>query len=141
MNYLVKGLAHIGIMAEDAEARFYIYPAYRTMPGNELSEQLIADFGSDIIYYSEEGITHDPNESLFLKAINVDMDKELPEKVISVRNIDMNARLNFLFKVTEGSVIHIAEGLVIDFPDYMVLVPSINDTRSSTDIMLFFSKM
>lgn len=118
-----------GIMAEDAEARFYIYPAYRTMPGNELSEQLIADFGSDIIYYSEEGITHDPNESLLLKAINVDMDKELPEKVISVRNIDMNARLNFLFTVTEGSVIHIAEGLVIDFPDYMVLVPSVNDSR------------
>ena len=39
-----------GLMAEDAEARFYIYPAYRTMPGNELSEQLIADFGSEIIY-------------------------------------------------------------------------------------------
>lgn len=118
-----------GLMAEEAEARFHIYPDYRMLPGKVLSDQLIADFGSDQIYYSEAGVTLDPTEGVLIKAMDVDLDKELPEKVISVRNIDMNARLNFVFTVTQGSIIHISEGLEIDFPDYMVLVPSIDDVR------------
>ena len=112
-----------GLMAQSADVKFNINANYTDYPGNELADKLIAANGTDIIYYTEGGVTHDPEQGQVFKQINVDLDKQLPAEVLSVRSIDMDAALNFVFTVSEGAIMHLDEGFVIEFPHYMVLVP------------------
>lgn len=112
-----------GLMAQSADVKFNINANLTDVPGKELADLLISQYNTDIIYYTEDGITHDPEQSLVVKQINVDLDKELPEQVLSVRSIDMDASLNFIFTVSDGAIMHLDEGFVIEFPHYMVLDP------------------
>lgn len=112
-----------GLMAQSADVKFNINANFTDVPGRELADLLISQYNTDIIYYTEDGITHDPEQSLLVKQINVELDKELPEQVLSVRSIDMDASLNFIFTVSDGAIMHLDEGFVIEFPHYMVLEP------------------
>lgn len=112
-----------GLMAQSADVKFNINANLTDVPGKELADLLISQYNTDVIYYTDEGVTHDPELSLVFKQINVDLDKELPEQVLSVRSIDMDASLNFIFTVSDGAVMHLDEGFVIEFPHYMVLEP------------------
>ena len=112
-----------GLMAQSADVKFNINANLTDVPGKELADLLISQYNTDVIYYTEEGVTYNPENSLVFKQINVDLDKELPEQVLSVRSIDMDASLNFIFTVSDGAIMHLDEGFIIEFPHYMVLDP------------------
>ena len=109
-----------GISARSMTANLLISDNYTSNPGKELAEILAAQ-GIDKIYCSTTGeIDHDRNGIHENSPFNID--KELPESVLSIRTINMeNGRMNFTFTATEGAYIHLEKGFVIEFPDCISL--------------------
>lgn len=109
-----------GISARSMTANLLISDNYTSNPGKELAEILAAQ-GIDKIYCSTTGeIDHDRNG--IHENSPFDIDKELPESVLSIRTINMeNGRMNFTFTATEGAYIHLEKGFVIEFPEYISL--------------------
>lgn len=122
-----------GLMSTNASVSFQIPAGFNDVTGNKLAEDLNKIYGSDNLYYAEDGLTNDPNESLVHAKLYVSIDKELPERIVSVRKIDMKARLQFKFIPSDDAVIYIDRGFVIDFPKYMVLVPPKHDHRYAVE--------
>ena len=109
-----------GISVNSMTAYLSIEDKYTSLPGNKLSE-VLADDGTDRIYCSsviEDGSGVDGiNE---YSPFNID--KELPESVLSIRTLNMDkARLTFAFSATEGAYMHLEKGFVIEFPTYLTL--------------------
>lgn len=109
-----------GISARSMTAKLSISDNYTSFPGKELAEILAAQ-GIDKIYCSTTGeIDHDRNGIHENSPFNID--KELPESVLSIRTINMeNGRMNFTFTTTEGAYIHLEKGFVIEFPECISL--------------------
>lgn len=122
-----------GLKPANADVSFKIPAGYTEVTGNILAENLNKIYGSDNIYYTDEGITHNLNESLAHAKMYVSMDKELPKQIISIRKIDMKALLEFVFSTSKDAIIHLNQGVVIDFPHYMILVPTSRDRRYSVE--------
>ena len=112
-----------GFAAKTSSVDFVIDLDYTNIPGSYLSDFLISQTGSDILYYTEDGVTQNSDEASLYTTIGMQVDKELPEEILSVRSIDMDATLHFNFTASNGAILHVEEGLTIDFPDYMCLVP------------------
>jgi hypothetical protein len=95
-----------GISARSMTANLLISDNYTSNPGKELAEILAAQ-GIDKIYCSTTGeIDHDRNGIHENSPFNID--KELPESVLSIRTINMeNGSMNFTFTTTEGAYLHL----------------------------------
>lgn len=109
-----------GISARSMTANLLISDNYTSNPGKELAEILAAQ-GIDKIYCSTTGeIDHERDGIHENSPFNID--KELPESVLSIRTINMeNGRMNFTFTTTEGAYIHLEKGFVIEFPECISL--------------------
>ena len=111
-----------GLSVRSMTALLDISDEYTLLPGNQLAE-LLAGQGVDRIYFSSEGeVGSDVNgideDSPF------EIDKELPESVLSIKSINMDAaKLNFVFETTDGAIMHLEKGFIIEFPEYMTLSP------------------
>ena len=110
-----------GISAKTSNVNFMLDLGYTNLPGSVLAENLIALTGSDKLYYNGNSVTQNPDEASLHTSLGVEVDKELPEEILSLRAIDMDAALEFRFTASEGAVVHIEKGLTIEFPDYMCL--------------------
>ena len=109
-----------GISINSMTAYLSIADKYTSLPANKLSEVLAAA-GADRIYCSS--IIEGGSE---VDGINeyspFNIDKELPESVLSIRSLNMDkAKLTFVFSVTEGAYMHLEKGFVIEFPAYLTL--------------------
>ena len=109
-----------GISVNSMTAYLSIADKYTSLPANKLSEVLAAE-GADRIYCSSiiddgSGVDGINEYSPF------NIDKELPESVLSIRSLNMDkARLTFVFSATEGAYMHLEKGFVIEFPAYLTL--------------------
>lgn len=109
-----------GISTRSMNAQLSISDAYTSHPGNELAEML-AGQGIDRIYCSTTGeIDHEQNGIHENSPFNID--KELPESVLSIRTINMDdATMKFAFSTTKGAILNLEKGFVIEFPDCVSL--------------------
>lgn len=109
-----------GISTRSMNAQLIISDAYTSNPGNELAEML-AGQGIDRIYCSTTGeIDHEQNGIHENSPFNID--KELPESVLSIRTINMDdATMKFAFSTTKGAILNLEKGFVIEFPDCVSL--------------------
>lgn len=110
-----------GIEATSAHIGFDIDYGYTEIPGKTLADLLISQTGSDRLYYVSGGVTQDPDVAELRTEVGIEVDKELPAEILSIRSVDMNATMQFKFSTSRGTYIHVAEGLTIQFPSYMVL--------------------
>lgn len=109
-----------GISVNSMTAYLSIADKYTSLPANKLSEVLAAE-GADRIYCSSiiEGGSEEDGINEY-SPFNID--KELPESVLSIRTLNMDkARLTFVFSATEGAHMHLEKGFVIEFPAYLTL--------------------
>ena len=112
-----------GLSVTSMTAQLLIADKYTEFPADIIAEILTGQ-GIDRIYFSTTGeVGSDVN------GIDEDcpfvIDKELPENILSMRSINMDeARLNFIFKTTDGAYMHLEKGFVIEFPDCMTLSPA-----------------
>lgn len=111
-----------GISTTSMNAQLSISDSYTSHPGNVLAEMLAVQ-GVDKIYCSTLGeIDNEQNGIHENSPFNID--KELHESVLSIRTINMdNATMNFIFSTTEGAILNLEKGFVIEFPDCVTLSP------------------
>ena len=55
------------------------------------------------------------------RSFSIDLHKELPEQIVSIDEVHLDARILYKFKVSSGTVLHIAKGFTMKFPDFMVI--------------------
>ena len=112
-----------GLKAQNADVVFSVGDPYTRYPGNILAGILARD-GVDKIYCSTSGILNSGENGVDEK-IAFDFDKELPESVLSIRTLNMDGKMNFIFSASVGAYMHLEKGFVIDFPSFITI-----DTKS-----------
>ena len=61
--------------------------------------------------------------------MDIELDSELPEQIVDIRSVAVDASINLNFNVNSG-VVNLKKGFVFDFPEYLNVIPSSNsDTR------------
>ena len=113
-----------GIKMDNFEISFNIPEKYTQLPADKIS-RILASEGIKVIYCSQYARPLQKGENGIEQEVPFELDKLLPENVLSIRQIDMDGRLVLSFFTSEGSYLHIEKGYVIDFPEFMVL--SIDD--------------
>ena len=113
-----------GIKMDNFEITFNIPEKYTQLPADKIS-RILASEGIKVIYCSQYARPLQKGENGIDQEVLFELDKLLPENVLSIRRIDMDGRLVLSFFTSEGSYLHIEKGYVIDFPEFMVL--SIDD--------------
>ena len=112
-----------GLMSQNITVKFSIGDTYTRFPANVIAG-ILASEGSDRIYCSTSGILN-PGENGVDEKIAFEFDKELPESVLSIRSLDMDGNMNFVFSASAGAYMHLEKGFVIDFPSFITI-----DTKS-----------
>lgn len=109
-----------GIKMDSFEISFNIPEKYTEIPANLIS-RVLAQEGIRVIYCSQYSRPLQKGENGIDQEVPFELDKLLPENILSIRQIDMDGRLELSFYTSEGSYLHIEEGYVIDFPEFMRL--------------------
>ena len=85
----------------------------------------------EVIHFSE--IEQDDMQGegdLFETHMPIEIDKEIPKQIIDIKSLDMeNAILRYNFEVSEGAIVHINKGFILEFPHYMILDNIKKDSR------------
>jgi len=105
-----------GMTGKDAEVIFHVKKQYAGKTGYEVYKILHSAGLPEEIHYSD-GDSQKELETF----MPIELDKELPEQIISIRTINMDADMDFVFTVEDGVIMHLKEGFKMEFPSYMVL--------------------
>lgn len=105
-----------GMTGKDAEVIFHVKKQYAGKTGHEVYEILHSAGLPDEIHYSD-GDSQKELEAF----MPIELDKELPEQIISIRTINMDADMDFVFTVEDGVIMYLKDGFKMEFPSYMVL--------------------
>ena len=109
-----------GLTMDNFEISFNIPEKYTSIPANKIS-RILAMEGITVIYCSQYARPLQKGENGIDQQVPFELDKLLPENVLSIRHIDMDGRLKLSFYTSERSYLHIEKGYVIDFPEFMRL--------------------
>lgn len=104
-----------GIQTEPVEVKFNTGP-FAGLSNDKVSENIV---------YSEL------TGKLVQTSMDIQMDSELPEQILDVRSVVIDANVNVTFSVNAGTV-YVKEGFEIKFPDFL----SISNASSSDGIIM-----
>lgn len=101
-------LGKSGINA-DVDVAFNISSQYAGLPGSLFSGD------KDLkISYKDANKGRDLNANMTLR-----LDQELPKQVLDIEYVELDAKIDFQVKASEGSILHLAKGFKISFPQFM----------------------
>lgn len=105
-----------GIRFDDnVEVKFI--PKYKGYPLGGLKIDQIPSYIPKEIHFSQTEADGKELERSF----SIDLHKELPEQIVSIDQVHLDATIFYTFRVSPGTVLHLAEGFTMRFPEFMVI--------------------
>ena len=82
----------------------------------------IPGFSDEEIHFGDIDQEDKGDDSALETHIEIDVDKELPKEIMDIKLINMDkATIEYVFEVSEGGIVHLKDGFMLEFPHYMVL--------------------
>ena len=109
-----------GLMTSSIEVGFSIPDDYTDLPADAIAG-ILQQFGIDKIYCTPSGNPLSPDDNCVNESTSFNLDKKLPDGLLSIRTVDMDAVLKVTFLASESTSLHIEKGFTVEFPDFIVL--------------------
>lgn len=100
------------------EASVDFVPKFKGINFGGLSYDQIPEDIPDEVYYTD---TDESDGDVIRRSFKVDIHKEIPEQIVDIDLVTLEAKIVYNFAVSEGSVLHVKKGFMIEFPEFMVI--------------------